>query len=509
MKKCVAVIEIASNEIRLKIGEKGNKKVKVVESVSNPLSLGKDTFHSGIISFDSIEKLSAIINGYKLLARDYGVKEIYAFATTAVRESKNRDFFVDQIKVKTGIDVEVIDGTEEKIYINKMVLSFLSKEEMDSTLIAHLGSGNISITIFKDCKAIASQNIQTGALRISEFFDSYRGNASNYLQVIKEYLKPFQDGIGDFVKENFQKFVITGNQIESISSICKAKKKNGINIISREDFLKLYKEVRDVSPVEIAEKYGIEVEKAEVILPAIIIYSRILKFTNAKSILSPIYTVGDAILYEILFPYENEKINKGYEEFSIISAKNIAKKFSSDENYFNDVSRTALEIFDKMKKHHGLGERDRLMLNIAAILEDIGKAVNITSHDRLSYHMIKGLDIVGINDEEKQTIASISYYHNDVMPFDDNGVYLSMDCEKRVRVCKLSAILKLANAVYTSHNNKFESVNVKCSGKELIVTISTYKNIDLEKWAFKKRKQLFEDVYGIKAVLNKRSVMWW
>ena len=92
-----------------------------------------------------------------------------------------------------------------------MVLSFLSKEEMDSTLIAHLGSGNISITIFKDCKAIASQNIQTGALRISEFFDSYRGNASNYLQVIKEYLKPFQDGIGDFVKENFQKFVITGN----------------------------------------------------------------------------------------------------------------------------------------------------------------------------------------------------------------------------------------------------------------------------------------------------------
>ena len=136
-------------------------------------------------------------------------------------------------------------------------------------------------------------------------------------------------------------------------------------------------------------------------MPAIIIYSRILKFTNAKSILSPIYTVGDAILYEILFPYENEKINKGYEEFSIISAKNIAKKFGSDENYFNDVSKTALEIFDKMKKHHGLGERDRLMLNIAAILEDIGKAVNITSHDRLSYHMIKGLDIVGINDEEK------------------------------------------------------------------------------------------------------------
>ena len=100
MKKCVAVIEIASNEIRLKIGEKGNKKVKVVESVSNPLSLGKDTFHSGIISFDSIEKLSAIINGYKLLARDYGVKEIYDSRALRLEKAKTEIFLLTKLKLK-------------------------------------------------------------------------------------------------------------------------------------------------------------------------------------------------------------------------------------------------------------------------------------------------------------------------------------------------------------------------------------------------------------------------
>ena len=181
--------------------------------------------------------------------------------------------------------------------------------------------------------------------------------------------------------------------------------------------------------------------------------------------------------------------------------------FRHDREYSDAVSETALKIFDKMKKFHGLGGRERLLLHIASILEDIGKAVNIRDHDRLSYHMIKGLDIVGINEEEKHAIAAIAYYHNDVLPYEDNGVYNNMDVEERVMVCKLSAILKLANAVHSSHNRKFDDVNVKVSGNQLIITVSTYKNIDLEKWSFNKSKQLFEDVYGIKTVLNKRSVM--
>ena len=67
MKKCVAVIEIASNELRLKIGEKGANSVKVIESISNPLALGKDTFHSGKISFESLEKLLLLLMVTRLL----------------------------------------------------------------------------------------------------------------------------------------------------------------------------------------------------------------------------------------------------------------------------------------------------------------------------------------------------------------------------------------------------------------------------------------------------------
>lgn len=507
MKKCIAVIEIASNELRLKIGEKGQDGVKILEAISNPLALGRDTFHSGKISFESLEKAADIINGYKAVAKDYGVKDIIAVATTAVRESKNKDFILDQLKVKTGLDLRVIDDTQEKIYINKITLATLSSEEMNSTLIAHLGSGNISIFVLKDGNVVGGQNIKIGALRISELFDDYRENTASYVQIIKEYLVPFQDAISNFLSEKLQNFVISGNEIETISKICKAKIKNGTNIISRDSFMETYKGIKDLTPEEIANKYDISVDKAENILPAIIIYSRLVKFTSGKNIISPILTAGDAILYGELFPDKTKDLEKAYNEYSIIAAKNIENRFRHDREYSDAVSDTALKIFDKMKKFHGLGGREKLLLHIASILEDIGKAVNIRDHDRLSYHMIKGLDIVGINEEEKHAIASIAYYHNDVLPYEDNGVYSNMDVDERVMVCKLSAILKLANAVHSSHNRKFDDVNVKVSGNQLIITVSTYKNIDLEKWSFNKSKQLFEDVYGIKTVLNKRSVM--
>lgn len=507
MKKCVAVIEIASNELRLKIGEKAQSGVKILEAVTNPLALGRDTFHSGRISVESLEETAKTINSYKEAAMAYGIKSIPAIATTAVRESRNRDFILDQLKVKTGIEIKVIDDTQEKIYINKMTLATLNSEEMESTLIAHLGSGNISIFIVKESKVVAGLNIKTGSLRITELFDDYRENASNYVQVIKEYLHPFQEAISEFIPEKLKNFVISGNEIATISRLCKAKNKNGINIISRDVFMSLYKEIKNMTPEEIAEKYELSREKAEDILPAVIIYSRLVKFTSEKYILSPILTAGDAVLYEALFPDNAKKLSKAYNEFSVISAKNIMEKFGIEGEYRDAVTSTALKIFDKMKKHHGLGLRERLILHLSSILEEIGKAVNIREYERLSYHIIRRLDIVGINEREKQLIAAVAYYHNDVMPYEDNGVYERLDNEGKVIVCKLSAILKLANSVHCSHNSKFDSIKVSVSGSKLIITASTYKNIDLEKWSFKNNKQLFEDVYGLSPVLNKRSVM--
>lgn len=505
MKKTVAVIEIVSNALRLKIGEKSQKGLKVIESIVYPLALGRDTFHNGKISFESLDKAADIIKGFLSVTKDYGVTDIRAVATTAIREAKNKDYILDQLKLKTGLKLEVIDESQEKILINKIVFANLDEDKRDSSLLIHLGSGNISIFVLQKNEIISTLSIKLGALRISELFDEAIENSADYVQIIKEYMHPFTDAISAFVKDKAANFIISGNQTDTISKMCNAKTKGKNNIISKENFLKLYSSIKDKTPSIIANEFNLAIENTETLLPTIIVMSRLLKFTTAKHIISPIYTLGDTLLFEQLYPAEQKKLTDLYSVFSVDSSLETAKKFGCDIYHINRVRTTALKIFDRLKKMYGMGEKEKLLLNLSVILQDIGKIINIKGHNELSYHMIRGLDIVGINEDERNIIATSVLYHNSLTPTGEHEQYAALDLASRVVVSKLSAILKIANAIHSSHNPKFDEINVRLSGKELIITASTFKNINLEKWNFKTKSRLFEDVYGIKAVLNKRT----
>lgn len=507
MKKTVGVIEIASNSLRLKIGEKSVKGVKIIESVTYPLALGRDTFHNGRISFESMNKAADIIKGYINICREYGANDIHAVATTAIREAENRDYILDQLKLKTGLYLNVIDESQEKIYISKTVFGNLDEDKKDSSLMIHLGSGNISIFVVQNSAIKGTLNIKLGTLRLSEIFDESIENSADYVQIIKEYMHPFTDAISAFIKDKTANFIISGNDTDAISDMCKAKVKSKGRIISRESFSEIYSHIKNKTPDNFAEEYNIPDESRETLLAAIVIISRLLRFTTAKNIISPMVTMGDAMLFQYLYPAEEKRLSKIYSQFSVSSAMDIAVKFGCDTGHIERVLSAALKIFDRMKKIHGMGERERTLLNVAAILQDIGKVVSIKNHNELSYHMIRGVDVVGINEEERNIIAAAVYYHNSLTPSYSHEVYSALDIQSRVTVSKLAAILKIANAIHSSHNPKFDDINVRLSGKELIITLSTFKNIDLEKWNFNSKSKLFADVYGIKASLKKRSVM--
>lgn len=507
MKKVIGIIEIASNSLRLKIGERSPKGVKTIEAVTYPLALGKDTFHNGSISFESLDKAADIIKGFLNITKDYGVTQTYAVATTAIREAKNREYILDQLKLKTGLELQVMDESQEKLNISKVIYASMDESRKDSTILIHLGSGNVSISLIEKGEITATKNIKIGALRISELFDETIDDSADYVQIIKEYIYPFSDSIANIIQNKTAHFIISGNETEKISELCKAKIKDKNYIIDRDAFTKLYQGFKNSTPTALANEYDMPYEDAESLLSTIIIISRLLKFTNAKHIVSSMLSLGDALLYSALYPAEEKNLTKVYAGFSIKDAVKIAERFNTDIDHINRVSETALKIFDRMKKVHGMKNREKLLLQLAAILQDVGKFVNNKGHNVLSYHMIKGMDIIGITENDLAIVSAIVLFHNTMDPNTEHEEYANLDPNSRMIAAKLCAILRLANAVHYAHNAKFNDVSVRLSGKELIITVSTYKNINLEKWTFKSKSRLFAEVYGVIPVLNKRSVM--
>ncbi len=499
MKKRIAVIDIGSDDIKLNISERQNGKLRNVDTLVRGLSLGEDTFMTGKIPYETAERTARILNDFNRAISEYNVSETVAVATTAVREAANMPYLVEQLRIKTGIDINVIDSRREKILINKMVYGLLSEDMRSSALAVHLGGGTIGLSVFRDGAITDTLTIYTSALRLSKQFESHGTiDTLYYSDVIKEYLEGYLYEIEKFLELSPQNFVLTGSNVDIIAKMCGTDSSKNID---RKKFNDFYKSVKNDTPQQISEKYDIALESADVILSAIIILNRLLKYTLADRIFCPDTGIGESIAYNRLFPAESAEVDAHFCEFAVNSAKKISRKYLVNTSHADRVSTTALMIFDKLKKYHGLGSEERLLLHLSCILQNCGKFINVTMHQKHSYNIINGLNIVGIDDNQRRKLALIALYHN-------RPPYNAADVPPQdlVVISKLCVILMLANSINKSYTKGFEKTEAVIRGSKFTITVHTYKNIELEKWSFMKCEPFFREVYGLEAELKKRGV---
>lgn len=171
------------------------------------------------------------------------------------------------------------------------------------------------------------------------------------------------------------------------------------------------------------------------------------------------------------------------------------------------VENIALTIFDSMKKIHGLGKRERLLLQIAAKLYDCGKYISMTSVGECSYSIIMATEIIGLSHLEREMVANIVKYNRIDFPYyHENGEQLGMDLASYLKVAKLTAILKLSNGLDRSHKQKFKTIKATLheQEQELVLSVDTAADITLEKGLIKPKAQFFEEVYSIRPVIRQK-----
>ena len=189
----------------------------------------------------------------------------------------------------------------------------------------------------------------------------------------------------------------------------------------------------------------------------------------------------------------------------IVSAsRNIAKRYLGNIGHTEVLEECALGIFDIMKKYHGLGKRDRVLLQIAAILHDCGKYVSMNQSSDASYNIIMATEIIGLSHSERETVANIVRYN--IREFDYSAREdKSMTGGMYMTVAKLTAILRIANAMDRSHKQKFHDFKMALKDDELITTADTMEDISLEKALFCQKADFFEEMYGIRPVIKRKK----
>ncbi|KPU42364.1 exopolyphosphatase [Oxobacter pfennigii] len=499
-----ASIDVGSNYLRMAIGEiSADGNYFILEDIVKSTNIGRDTFSTGRISIQTIHETCADLKKFVKLIKDYRVKNYKAVSTSGIREAENREYIMEQVRLKTGIEIEIINNAQERFFLYKALRKQLSHSILSDALpllIINIASGGVEISIYESENLLLTEYIKLGSLRLHETLSGLESKSLNFPGVMEEFIESKIYLIESSIKNmNIQNFIGLGGELNTIVKLFgnNIDKNDGILFIHKKDMVSLYEKMTTMGSDRIINEYKITKKECEILLPSVILFHCFLKLTKAKGILAPMVSLRHGILYNIADKLFDTPGNINSISDIISSAWYIAEKYNVDKNHAKFVEEISLSIFDQSAKYHGLNNDERLYLQVAAILHDTGNYVNLSEHHIHSYSIIRVRKITGFSNREILLIAGIAKYHAyDIPVYSDENYRILTDREKIV-VSKLSAILKLAESLDVSHRQKIKKLQIEPSGDALLFHI--YSNTDtlLEEWDFIHNTPFFEEVMGI------------
>jgi exopolyphosphatase/guanosine-5'-triphosphate,3'-diphosphate pyrophosphatase len=506
-----AAIHVGSERISIKIVEyRTLDDLKTIDMASRQVALGEETFKTGRIGAAAVREICDLLNGYRRTLQEYDVQDYRLIATAAIREAENQQFIVDQIRVKTGFAVEVVDMPQEIFFkyisLCKTVTRHGLTADPRGLLFVDISSGGLGFTLLKNGEIHYQQNIHIGALHIKESFDRPQRESAYFHQALAEYIYSTIEPVEQALKHDTVRYLIlSGLETRLLLKMLNREQIGDLSFVSLADFEKLHTRVKSLNLPQLMQAFDQTESTAEIVLPTIVLYKQILSLTQIEELLIP----HDHFMDGITTLYIAEKTRDPWLEVIEAQVVSLARvlgcKYQYDPRHAESVENYSLLLFDKLVRIHGLGKRARLLLKIAAILHDTGKFINLRRHYFYSYRLIISSDIFGFSDTEKAVIANIAYYHSKVTPNTTDANLALLTNEQQVTVAKLAAILRLADAIDRSHRHKIAVKGIALRANELIITVCSPEDISLEEWTFADKAHFFEDVYGVHAILKRQD----
>jgi exopolyphosphatase/guanosine-5'-triphosphate,3'-diphosphate pyrophosphatase len=502
-----AAIDVGSNELSMKIFEVSKKYgIHEIDHIRHTIGLGSDTYTNGKINYALVDELCEVLIGFTKKMQEYQVSDYTAYATSAIREAANNILILDQIKLRSALKIKIISNSEQRFLCYKAIAlkeNAFNKIIQKGTIIVDIGAGSIQLSLFDKESLVSTQNIKLGFLRIREMLSDMENQTIDFKDLLSEFIDYNIQTYGELFLANhkIKNIIAVGDQLTELTHYIYFNQTG--DSITKDDFNKLYKRLFSTSILKLSDELNLSKEQAALILPTAMIYQKIFELTGAEYMWLSGITLCDGIAAE--YAEKKEKIipTHNFTEDILIAARNIASRYHSNPAHLKNVEYIAMSVFDSIRKIHGLGKRERLLLQIGVILHMCGEYINMNDAAENSYKIVMSTEIIGLSHLEREITANIIRYHHDNFP-EYSGMIGGFDKDTYIKIAKLTAIIRISNAMDKSHKQKFSNLSIALKKNTLIITADTLEDITLEKGLFDKKADFFEDVYGIRPVLKQR-----
>lgn len=508
-----AAIYIGTYDVSLKVFEfTGRKKIHEVDNIHARLDLGRDSIGKENIGKSSIgyEKVDALCNTlaeFKKIIEGYKTSHYEVYASAVLRDASNEAFVLDQIHLRTGLTVKVISNSEHRLLSYKTVAGQEIFEKMiqTSAAVIDVGGASVQITIFRNGRMAFTQHIEAGIMRLYNLLGDRNPSLRMYETQIEEYLhKKFEGFHSMYMTEEVDSVILISDYaMELVQRV--EEKGAGKRLVKTEKFIKLIEKLQKKTLREITAELNLADDKEPLIIPAIILFKTLVAAIGPKEVWVPGANIQDGIAYDYAQRNKLLSITHDFDADIISAAQFLSRHYRSYSPHIEALSQLSIKLFDAMKKVHGLGKRQRLLLEVATILHDCGKFVSLSESQETAYHIIKSSEIIGLTHQEREIVAFTVLYNT--KPLEEYAqVSDRLSQEDYLCVAKLSAILRVANALDQSHRQKFQNMRIAIKGRQLVITVEAFEDISLEQALFDAKTSYFENVYSMKPVLKEKRI---
>lgn len=508
--QAIAAIDVGSNAIRLQImGVRPSGSLVERESLREPVRLGHRVFLTGYLEQDGIDRAVSVLSAFRAAMVRHEVVQSRCVATSAVREAQNKTAFLDQVKNKVNLQLEVISGAEEA---RLLTVAIQRKIDISKTkaLLVDIGGGSVEFAIVYHGKTIFSQSQRLGAVRLSELFLENSKKPTDRATILIEYLeRMLGETLQSIRKFNPRICLSIGGNAETIGRIAGDAPDDAAEagpFVSARALREITKKLTQSSAGERAKHYDLRADRVDTIVPASILLNFVVEKLKLNGFYAPGVGLRDGILAELADDVGGRADARQVERNILDEAERLGRHYQYDSEHAKKVREFSLLLYERLlgrgKLASRIADRDRLILAAAATIHDIGEFVDYANHHKHGYYLITNSEIGGLTGDEMRIIALTVRYHRRALPSERHPEFTVLSREEKSRVSRLAGILRVADALDREHRQKIQSLSLTFRRGELGLRPVAKGDLALERWALATKDELFQKEFGFEPRLG-------
>ncbi len=497
----IAVFDIGTNSIHLLVVEiRDDRSFEILDHEKDTTRLGDGSFENLKLSKQAMRRAFDVLERFVKIAKRNGVTRTVAVATSAVREAKNRDEFLREVKRRTGLRVRVISGEEEARLVYLAAVSSVETRGQKAMAI-DIGGGSLELILGDGIRTPYLGCFKLGVARLTDRFVKSDPPSKKDLRKLERHVKEELAKTAKKLRKSGYSMVIgtAGTMISLASMVFQAEKRRPLQLVNhfeltRKGLERVHRKLLRTTLKDRLKFPGLEPKRADLIVAGSALVLALMNLLKVKKITISDKGIREGIILDYVEklrrPAAGKDSGMGIREKSV---RQLARRCASNEPHADHVAKLADRLFEETRPLHRLGDREREILRHAALLHDIGHYVSFRKHHKHTHYLIVNSDLDGFEPEEVEMIGLTARYHRKSAGDADQIQSLSRDAKDAALA--LGAILRVADGLDRTHSGVIESLECRLSPGAAVVTVRARRDAELELWAAAERSDLFERVF--------------